>query len=229
MLDTRRHHAYQRGSALRQGDRFRHVAKADAEQPRSGPHLEALLAALNLDLIGAGISPPGDEPGGVPDAIPVVEEQGITCLQPQPVRLTARPAPRVYPAWSPDGLRIAFARALDERKYEVAWVPAAGGPERCLVEVLPSSTPFITWTPDGQWIGFWSGSDSALKKISIAGGAPITISKVRNLRGASWDGDEIVFGDVDRGIMRVSANADEPEILVNIKPEEGIALWATDS
>ena len=69
-----------------------------------------------------------------------------------PVRLTAKPAELIYPAWSPDGLRVAFARALGDGKYELAWIPGIGGPERHVAEISPPSRPFITWTPDGQWI-----------------------------------------------------------------------------
>jgi hypothetical protein len=122
-------------------------------------------------------------------------------------------------AISPDGSRLVyvaneqlFLRSMGEMEAR----PVAGTHDPVAI-----GDPFFS--PDSQWIGFWSGSDSALKKISIAGGAAISICKVRNLRGASWDGDQIVFGDADRGVMRVSANAGEPEILVNIKPEQGIA------
>ena len=69
-----------------------------------------------------------------------------------PVRLTARPAELIFPAWSPDGSRVAFARALGDGKYELAWIPAIGGPEHHVAEISPPSKPFITWTPDGQWL-----------------------------------------------------------------------------
>jgi eukaryotic-like serine/threonine-protein kinase len=62
--------------------------------------------------------------------------------------------------------------------------------------------PFFS--PDGQWIGFYSSTDFALKKISVTGGPPIEISKVRTLLGANWDGDHIIFGDAGKGIARVS-------------------------
>jgi eukaryotic-like serine/threonine-protein kinase len=122
-------------------------------------------------------------------------------------------------AVSPDGSRLVyvangqlFSRSMDEIEAK----PVAGTNDPVSI-----GDPFFS--PDSQWIAFWSGSDSALKKVSIAGGPAITLCKVRNLRGASWQADQIVFGDADRGIMRVSASGGEPEILVNIKPEEGIA------
>jgi Tol biopolymer transport system component len=69
-----------------------------------------------------------------------------------PVRLTAKPAALVYPAWSPDGQRIAMARALGEGRFALGWVPAGGGEERHVAEILTDFTPSITWTPDGQWL-----------------------------------------------------------------------------
>jgi eukaryotic-like serine/threonine-protein kinase len=73
------------------------------------------------------------------------------------------------------------------------------------------ANPFFS--PDGQWIGFWSAHDTAIKKIALAGGASITICKADVPYGASWDGGTIVFS-TGKGIMRVSANGGEPEVLV---------------
>ena len=45
------------------------------------------------------------------------------------------------------------------------------------------SYPFFS--PDGQWIGFYA--DSKLKKVSLRGGAPVTLTDVTaTLFGASW-------------------------------------------
>jgi Tol biopolymer transport system component len=87
-----------------------------------------------------------DEPGGFE-----LYEKEIGSEAP-PVRLTAKPGSSVYPAWSPDGQRVALARALGAGKYELAWVPAGGGPERHVAEIRSRYAPHITWTPDGQWL-----------------------------------------------------------------------------
>ena len=51
--------------------------------------------------------------------------------------------------------------------------------------------PFFS--PDGQWVGFWAGDK--LKKVSISGGAPVTLCDAENPYGASWGPeDKIVFG-----------------------------------
>ena len=78
--------------------------------------------------------------------------------------------------------------------------------------------PFFS--PDGQSIGFWSATDTAIKKIAISGGAPVTICKADIPFGASWDDDHIVFAESGKGIMRVSANGGEPEVLVSVNASE---------
>jgi serine/threonine-protein kinase len=60
-----------------------------------------------------------------------------------------------------------------------------------------------------------------MKKVSTAGGAPITLCKVDLSRGATWGEDEtIVFSPSPRsGLMRVSSAGGEPEALTEL--EEG--------
>ena len=71
------------------------------------------------------------------------------------------------------------------------------------------TTPFFS--PDGQWLAFWSNQSTALQKIAISGGAPVTIGPAANPFGATWGRDgQILFGQSD-GIKRVSANGGSPE------------------
>ncbi len=74
-------------------------------------------------------------------------------------------------------------------------------------------SPFFS--PDGKWVGYWSQTDSQLKKIAIGGGAPVALCDVTWLFGAIWYEDNtIVYSDVIVGVMRVSANGGTPELLV---------------
>ena len=86
--------------------------------------------------------------------------------------------------------------------------------------------PFFS--PDGQWIGFTDGR--LLRKVAIAGGAPITICPVdSNGRGAAWlDDDTIVFATNDpaTGLWRVPASGGKPAVLTT--PDHGTEsghLW----
>jgi serine/threonine protein kinase/Tol biopolymer transport system component len=73
--------------------------------------------------------------------------------------------------------------------------------------------PFFS--PDGQWIGYWSAAKSQLNKIVVAGGAPVVLCDVGFFYGASWNADDtITYGQFGRGIMKVSAKGGSPESLM---------------
>jgi eukaryotic-like serine/threonine-protein kinase len=82
------------------------------------------------------------------------------------------------------------------------------------------------FSPDGQWIAFFSGvSPFKLKKISVTGGPPITLCDAGRMDSTfpsiSWDDDEtIVFGS-DTGLMRVAAAGGKPEALTTIDEKAG--------
>ena len=76
--------------------------------------------------------------------------------------------------------------------------------------------PFFS--PDGKWLGFIDRDQGTLKKVSLTGGAPLTLCKgVANSHGATWGADDtIVFTpDNDMGALAGprrrgrSAQADE--------------------
>jgi Tol biopolymer transport system component len=59
-------------------------------------------------------------------------------------------------AWSPDGSRIAFTRAVPEDggvDYDI-WVMKADGTQRMSLTTHRGSEYHPTWSPDGQWIAF---------------------------------------------------------------------------
>ncbi|MCK6211385.1 hypothetical protein KZX45_12610 [Georgenia sp. EYE_87] len=66
-----------------------------------------------------------------------------------------------WPAWSPDGATIAFARGVVGRGWsEQLWaVDADGGSLRPLTEVSDGSATQPAWSPDGRRLSFSSGRD----------------------------------------------------------------------
>ena len=117
-------------------------------------------------------------------------------------------------AISSDGARIVYAanRQLYIRSMnEVEAKPIPG-------TNVDAASPFFS--PDGQWVGFFSYGDSLLRKIAIGGGSPVTLCKVETPWGASWEGDTIFVASGTRGIMRVSADGGEPEVVVKLEPGE---------
>jgi Tol biopolymer transport system component len=116
-------------------------------------------------------------------------------------------------AVSPDGDQLIYSatdglylRSIDEINDRL--IPGTGGDSEC---------PFFS--PDGQWVGYWSAVDKQLKKISITGGTPIPRANIRP-NGPIWGADgNILYAQPYKGIMRVSANGGTPELLFET-PEE---------
>jgi serine/threonine-protein kinase len=82
------------------------------------------------------------------------------------------------------------------------------------------TSPFFS--PDGEWVGFYAGGQ--LRKVSVSGGAPVTLCEARNPYGASWGGDDtIVFGQRRDGILQVSSAGGTPEVLVPGSSLDGLA------
>ena len=97
----------------------------------------------------------------------------------------------VYTGRSPDKQVRLYVRALD--RYESHPLPGTEG----------AANPFFSL--DGRWIGFFA--DGRLKKVSLDGGAPVTLADVRNPRGEAWTRDDaiLVTPNNNTGISRVSA------------------------
>jgi serine/threonine-protein kinase len=78
------------------------------------------------------------------------------------------------------------------------------------------------FSPDGKWIAFYARGEQAIKRISVAGGAAITICKAGLLFGMEWAADAIYFGQSQKGVMRVSAEGGAPEEVVHANPGEQV-------
>ena len=131
---------------------------------------------------------------------------------PEDQRFTNQGRPLV--AVSPDGSNIVYVangqlykRSMDE--LEAHPIPGTDeGP----------TNPFFS--PNGQWVGFFSVAEQQLKKIAISGGAAIHIADIGNPYGASWGTDDtILFGRPD-GVMSVSANGGTPQVRIEAQPGE---------
>jgi Tol biopolymer transport system component/serine/threonine protein kinase len=86
-----------------------------------------------------------------------------------PLRLTTDRAKDYSPAWSPDGRFIAFLRKLPGEKAAVLLIPALGGPEHKVAEILTTGFllgPYLAWAPDGNWLVI-SGKDSPTERAAL--------------------------------------------------------------
>jgi serine/threonine-protein kinase len=121
-------------------------------------------------------------------------------------------------AISPDGRRIVYrvktglaTRLLDEGQPTL--LPGTEG----------GSDAFFS--PDGQWIGFFAGGQ--LKRISVQGGAPVTLCPVPNPSGASWreDGNIVMALGFTSPLSLVPAFGGTPKLLTRLAAGEVTHRW----
>ncbi len=145
------------------------------------------------------------------------------------IRLNAEIAPDTqldsgsYLALSPDGTRLALR------------LRGADGKARLYTRLMDHSqvTPlagtdnayYPFFSPDGEWIGF--AADDKLKKISVEGGAPVTLCDAPNVRGASWGDDGNVIAALDgRGVlMRVPSAGGTPVPVTKLNSADNSHRW----
>jgi serine/threonine protein kinase/Tol biopolymer transport system component len=113
-------------------------------------------------------------------------------------------------AVSPDGSQFVYSTT------EGLYLRSMDALNARLIAGTDKDTFLPFFSPDGQWIGYFSGSDQKLKKVAVSGGAPVVLCDTSPMvNGASWDSkDTILYSDRMTGIMRVSANGGTPEVLV---------------
>ena len=141
---------------------------------------------------------------------------------PSPLRRYVIPLPPNAPvggalALSNDARRLVYkslpGAPLYLRKMDTGEVTPIAGTEN-------GDLPFFS--PDGEWIGFYSAVDGAIKKVALSGGSPITIDKVRqSIRGATWSRENsILFALPGKRFSQVSASGGTAQPLGTYDPKE---------
>ncbi len=130
-----------------------------------------------------------------------------------------RPPGEAVLALSPDGTLLAAsvrgadgeARLATRRLDQSQSTPLAG--------TEGASSPFFS--PDGQWIAFQA--DSKLKKISVRGGAAVTLCDAGGAVTGSWgdDGNIIVPLGWGTGLSRISSSGGPPAPVTELNREKG--------
>ena len=120
-------------------------------------------------------------------------------------------------AISPDGSRFVFNAigGFHLRRMAAAEATPIPGTEAVLI------SPFFS--PDGEWVGFYSLADRQFQKIPLTGGAAVLISRAQTPPfGVSWSADNtILYGQPD-GVWRVSGSGGAPERIVEAQQGEQV-------
>ena len=98
--------------------------------------------------------------------------------------LTADPArSHTAPAYSPDGKHLAYFSNLKGVEPEGIWLGNTDGSNAVeLVQESRYANVFPHWTPDGNWLVYYSfaSSHGEYRRISVSGGAPQTLVENEN-------------------------------------------------
>ncbi|HXV59267.1 MAG TPA: protein kinase [Vicinamibacteria bacterium] len=164
----------------------------------------ALVTVVALSLFVWTLMHSGASPGRITRVVVPLD----------PAEVLARHTELPSVAISPDGRYVAYVagesnlylRSMDEERGKLV-----SGTEEI-------GAPFFS--PDGRWVGFYSSADRKLVKVSVSGGAPVTIAETGTVLGASFAADgTIVFApDKTMGLSRVAADG-AVEILT--EPDRG--------
>ncbi len=123
-------------------------------------------------------------------------------------------------ALSPDGTHLVYAASRDNSQRQLYLRAMDQLQAEPIAGTEGAVNPFFS--PDGQWVGFFA--NGKLKKISISGGAPLTLCDVPNSRGASWGAnDTIIFtpSSGTAGLLEVPAAGGTPQVVTTLDAEKG--------
>ncbi len=180
----------------------------------------SLIRGLGALLLGAAIASLAFwslKPWPSPPPTPITRT--VIALPPGE-RLAGLDQPAV--ALSPDGNHLVYVanrggtqqlylRAMDS--LEARPIPGTEG----------AVNPFFS--PDGQWLGFFAGQK--LKKVSLSGGAALTLGDAATPRGASWGSQGmIIFAPTNVSVLRqVSEAGGGPQPLTRLAKGEVDHRW----
>ena len=122
-------------------------------------------------------------------------------------------------AISSDGTRVAFAAdgTIWQRPFDRSQASPVPGLESLEGQANRTRNPFFS--PDGEWIGFYTFGQG-LHKVPVAGGPVVNLCEEPCLErpwGATWGSDDIILlGQGAAGIWQVSGTGGTPEVLISV-------------
>jgi eukaryotic-like serine/threonine-protein kinase len=151
---------------------------------------------------------------------------------PQPVTRTVINLP---PGQQLAGLDAGPAVALSLDGTHLAYVAIQGGTQQLYLRAMdsleakpiPGTEGAVSsfFSPDGQWLGFFAGGK--LKKISVSGGAALTLGDAATPRGASWGSQGMIAfaPSTNIALLQVSDAGGTPQPLTSFEKGEASHRW----
>jgi eukaryotic-like serine/threonine-protein kinase len=150
----------------------------------------------------------------------------------QPVTRTAITLP---PGQQLAGLENGPAVALSPDGTQLVYVARQGGTQQLYLRAMDSletkpipgtegaAIPFFS--PDGQWVGFFAGQK--LKKVSVSGGAALTLGDATFPHGASWGSHGVIAFAPSMGssLKQVPDGGGTPQLLTRLEKGEVSQRW----
>jgi len=151
---------------------------------------------------------------------------------PQPVTRTVINLP---PGQQLAGLESGPAMALSPDGTHLAYVARQSGNQQLYLRPMDSEevkpipgtegavNPFFS--PDGQWVGFFAGGN--LKKVSVSGGAAMTLAIAALARGASWGSQGMIAFSptTDGALQQVPDAGGTPQLLTRLGKGDISQRW----
>jgi len=136
---------------------------------------------------------------------------------------TAMTGVNLTAAISPDGRRLVFPSRGPDGKQQLAMRILDQAQPTLLPGTENGSDPFFS--PGGDWVGFVS--DNKLKKVSVLGGATVTLCDATYHYGASWGEDGNIVGALNllSGLFRVPANGGKAQPFTKLEKGEVTHRW----
>jgi Tol biopolymer transport system component/predicted Ser/Thr protein kinase len=169
--------------------------------------------------------------GAISLLVAVVTGIAIWNLKPSAPQPVSRLVINLPPGQQLAGLENGPVVALSPDGTRLAYIARQGGTEQLYLraidslEAVPISgteggvNPFFS--PDGQWLGFFAGGK--LKKVSVGGGAALTLGDAAYSSGASWSSQGMIaFAPINLSVLQqVPDSGGTPQPLT--RPEKGEA------
>jgi len=145
----------------------------------------------------------------------------FTISLPAGQRLVGLDTPAI--ALSPDGTRLAYIAAQGSGLPQLYLRAMASPDARPIPGTEGATNPFFS--PDGQWLGFFTAGK--LKKVSVSGGAAVTLGDASNPQGASWSSQGMIaFGSETAAVlMKVSDAGGTPQAVTHLDKGETDHDW----